>query len=235
MKAWVPPRQRRCPSGFTLIEVMIAIVIMAVLSLIAWRGLDVMGRANAQLQARTEDTARLMRALQQIERDLTWRTTTELRSTADDLPARDETPATPSTPQAARNRQPAASALLLPTGMDARRTSDKPLLVELVRAAPAAPGRWQRVQWWLQSGTLYRAAGPAVADYPLPAPEPADRVAVLDGIASFEVRAWQPEGGWRRLPATGPVRAPASGLEITLGVRRNADAVMTYRQVIALN
>ena len=60
-------------AGFSLIEVMIAIVIMAVLSLIAWRGLDSMSRTNTALQMRTEETAKLMRTLQQIERDLIQR------------------------------------------------------------------------------------------------------------------------------------------------------------------
>ena len=69
---------RDAVAGFTLIEVMIAIVIMAVLSLIAWRGLDSMSRANVQLQERSEDTAQLMRTLQQLQRDLAWRTTIEL-------------------------------------------------------------------------------------------------------------------------------------------------------------
>jgi general secretion pathway protein J len=215
-----------------LIEVMIAIVIMAVLSLIAWRGLDSMSRANTQLQARTEETARLMRALQQIELDLTWRTTTELPSAAIDALPKDGETARPETP---RGGPPQIPVSLLPMGMDARRLSQTPLLIELVRAAPAAPGSWQRVQWWLQSGTLYRAAGPVVADYPLPAPQPADRVAVLEGIASFEVRAWEPEQGWRRLPAAGLARASASGLEITLGTRRGAGPALQYRRVIALD
>lgn len=216
--------------GFTLIEVMIAIVIMAVLSLIAWRGLDSMSRANVQLQARTEETARLMRALQQIERDLTWRTTTELPSAAIDALPKDGT-----APTAPRGGTPQMPVSLLPAGMDARRLNQTPFLIELVRAAPAAPGSWQRVQWWLQSGTLYRAAGPAVSGYPLPAPQPADRVAVLEDIASFEVRAWEPEQGWRPLPAAGLARAPASGLEITLGARRGTGPVMQYRRVIALD
>ncbi|MGJ7573596.1 prepilin-type N-terminal cleavage/methylation domain-containing protein [Variovorax sp. RB2P76] len=219
---------QRAPSGFTLIEVMIAIVIMAVLSLIAWRGLDSMSRANTQLQARTEETARLMRALQQIERDLTWRTTTELPSAAIDALPKD------GAPEAPRGGTPQMLVSLLPTGMEARRLNQTPFLIELVRAAPAAPGNWQHVQWWLQAGTLYRAAGLAVADYPLPAPQPADRVAVLEGIDSFDVRAWEPEQGWRQLPAAGLARARASGLEITLGTRRGAGPVMQYRRVIAL-
>ncbi|MGJ7542488.1 prepilin-type N-terminal cleavage/methylation domain-containing protein [Variovorax sp. LT1R16] len=221
--------KRRCVApGFTLIEVMIAIVIMAVLSLIAWRGLDSMGRANTQLQVRTEEAARLMRALQQIERDLSWRTTVELPSAALDASSQDDA-------QAALATQPQIPTPLLPMGIEARRSGQGPFLIELVRTAPAAPGRWLRVQWWLQSGTLYRAAGAAADGYPLPAPQTADRVAVLEGIASFEMRAWEPEQGWRPLPATSVARAPASGIEVSLGIRTDAGPALRYRRVIALD
>jgi len=37
--------------GFTLIEVMVAILLMAVVSLIAWKGLDSVTRADSHLQA----------------------------------------------------------------------------------------------------------------------------------------------------------------------------------------
>jgi len=230
------PTERRVPRarqpGFTLIEVMIAIVILAVLSLIAWRGLDSMGRANTQLQLRTEESAHLMRALQQIERDLAWRTTTELPSAAANAASQEKEAAAPE-PQRAPGV--AAPVSLLPVGMEVRRLKQTPFLIELVRAAPAAPGRWQRVQWWLQSGTLYRAAGEAVASYPIPAPQAADRVAVLEGIASFEMRAWEPEQGWRQLPATGQARRAASGLELILGVRHSAGPAMPYRRVLAFD
>ena len=227
---------RRAPRpdtpGFTLIEVMVAIVIMAVLSLIAWRGLDSMNRANVQLQVRTEETARLMRALQQVQRDIAWRTTTELPAAGMETPPQEGT-TSQGTPPGGGRAPPLVR--LLPVGMETRRPDSSPFFLELMRAAPAAPGRWQRVQWWLQSGTLYRAAGPAAADYPLPPPLPADRVAVLENIASFEVRAWEPEQGWRQLPSSVHARSPSSGLEVTLGVRRDAGFVLRYRQVIALD
>tara|TARA_R110002051_G_scaffold144694_1_gene217514 strand:- start:45943 stop:46626 length:684 start_codon:yes stop_codon:yes gene_type:complete len=218
-------------SGFTLIEVMIAIMIMAVISLIAWRGLDIMTRANTQLQVRSEENARLMRTLQQLEHDLAWRTTIELPSSVMDMP---EQGTEPTPPEQADGRQ-APLIPLLPVGMDVRRLNQIPLQLELVRAAPAAPGQWQRVRWWLQSGTLYRAAGQPTNSYPLPAPETADRVAVLEGIASFNIRAWEPQQGWRQLPATGRSLTPASGLEIQLGTRRSAGPVTYYRRVLAFD
>lgn len=49
--------------GFTLIEVMVAIMLMALVSLIAWRGLDSVTRADQHLQASTEQTEALLRAL----------------------------------------------------------------------------------------------------------------------------------------------------------------------------
>ena len=56
--------------GFTLIEVMVAIMLMAVVSLIAWRGLDSVTRADQHLQASTEQTEALLRALNQLQRDV---------------------------------------------------------------------------------------------------------------------------------------------------------------------
>ncbi|WP_369326258.1 prepilin-type N-terminal cleavage/methylation domain-containing protein [Alcaligenes nematophilus] len=223
----------RAEAGFSLIEVMIAIVIMAMLSLIAWRGLDSMSRANTALQMRTEETAQLMRTLQQIERDITWRTTVE-------LPSAETQTATPEGEEekegdAPRGRRADKPVPLLPAGMDIRRTNQAPFSFELVRAAPAAPGRWQRVRWWLQGDTLYRAAGEAAAAYPLPAPSINDRITVLTGVSSFDVRAWEQGQGWRRLPVSGPARTAASGLEVTLAVRRSEGAAMRYRRVIPLN
>ena len=56
----------RSQHGFTLIEVMVAIMLMAVVSLIAWRGLDSVTRADQHLQASSEQTEVLLRALNQM-------------------------------------------------------------------------------------------------------------------------------------------------------------------------
>lgn len=64
--------------GFTLIEVMVAIMLMAVVSVIAWRGLDSVTRADQHLQASSEQTEVLLRALNQMQLDVNLRAGVEL-------------------------------------------------------------------------------------------------------------------------------------------------------------
>jgi general secretion pathway protein J len=62
----------RCTSrGFTLVEVMVALFIMAVLAGMAWRGIDGIARTRESAQARMEQTLRMSTVLAQWERDLT--------------------------------------------------------------------------------------------------------------------------------------------------------------------
>ena len=57
-------------TGFTLVEVLVALVLMAVLSGMAWQGLDGISRARTISQARIEQTLRLNTVLAQWEQDL---------------------------------------------------------------------------------------------------------------------------------------------------------------------
>ena len=56
--------------GFTLVELMVALMVMALLSLMSWRGLDAMGRAQAQTQARADAVLALQSGLAQWGADL---------------------------------------------------------------------------------------------------------------------------------------------------------------------
>jgi general secretion pathway protein J len=56
--------------GFTLIELMVAIAVMALLALMSWRGLDAMGRAQAQNRERGDAVLTLQTSLAQWGADL---------------------------------------------------------------------------------------------------------------------------------------------------------------------
>jgi general secretion pathway protein J len=56
--------------GFTLIEVLVAMVIMAIMSLLAWQGVDGIVRSRDSNQVRLERTLRLETVIAQWEQDL---------------------------------------------------------------------------------------------------------------------------------------------------------------------
>ncbi len=56
--------------GFTLIEVLVAISVMALMSLMAWRGLDGMLRSQSSLQSRSDEIRSLQAGLAQWQTDL---------------------------------------------------------------------------------------------------------------------------------------------------------------------
>lgn len=58
------------PRGFTLIEVMVALVVMAIMSLMAWQGVDGIVRTREANQVRLEQTLRLGTVMAQWEQDL---------------------------------------------------------------------------------------------------------------------------------------------------------------------
>jgi len=188
--------------GFTLIEVMVAIMLMAVVSLIAWRGLDSVTRADQHLQASTEQTEVLLRALNQMQRDISLRASVEL---------------TP--PEATQTEGFAA--------VTVRSSDSKGFRLDVIRSAPMAGDGLQRVRWWLKGDALYRAAAPARDRYPLPAAK--DGVVVLTGVSDLQVRVWEADKGWRQL--SGNRREDPLGLEISL-VRQTPQGVEKYRQVV---
>ena len=192
----------RSQRGFTLIEVMVAIMLMAVVSLIAWRGLDSVTRADQHLQASTEQTEVLLRALNQMQRDISLRARVELTS-----------------PDTAQTEGLAA--------VTVRSSDSKGFRLDVIRSAPMAGDGLQRVRWWLKGDALYRAAAPARDRYPLPAAK--DGVVVLTGVSDLQVRVWEAKKGWRQL--SGNRREDPVGLEISL-VRQTPQGVEKYRQVV---
>jgi len=62
--------RRSRSGGFTLVEVLVAIVIMAIMSLMAWQGVDGIVRARDTNQVQLEQTLRLETVIAQWEQDL---------------------------------------------------------------------------------------------------------------------------------------------------------------------
>src|SRR5207247_8158840 len=61
---------QRSARGFTLVEVLVAMMIMAILAIMAWQGVDGIVRAREASQARLEQTLRLNTVIAQWEQDL---------------------------------------------------------------------------------------------------------------------------------------------------------------------
>ncbi|MCC4261611.1 prepilin-type N-terminal cleavage/methylation domain-containing protein [Pseudomonas aestusnigri] len=199
-------------AGFTLLEVMIAIMLMAIVSMISWRGLDSVSRAQSHLEESTEHTAQLLRAVNQLKRDLDMRATTELWDPVENQAA------------------PSNKRLALPAAVQVKGGKPGALQLEIIRNPANQPGSLQRVRWWVASNTLYRATASLSNQYPLPAPRNA--VAVLEQVTDFNIRTWQPGKGWRDVTSAGqdnPV-----GLEIRLS-RRGVQGVEHYRVVVGVD
>jgi general secretion pathway protein J len=56
--------------GFTLVEVLVALVVMSLMALLSWQGIDGMAKATAQHRARSDDVAAVQTALLQWRTDL---------------------------------------------------------------------------------------------------------------------------------------------------------------------
>ncbi|PUA43017.1 type II secretion system protein GspJ [Pseudomonas protegens] len=194
-------------SGFTLIEVLVAVMLMAIVSLIAWRGLDSVTRADTHLKASTEQTEELLRSLNQLERDVALRAAVQLREPIQS----DSEEAEPDSP----------------VPLSVRSSDSKGFRLEVIRSAANPGDGLQRVRWWLKGDTLYRAAAEPRDRYPLPAPS--DGVAVLRRVSDLQVRVWESGKGWRQL--SGNRRDNPQGLEIRL-TRQTPQGQEHYRQVL---
>jgi len=202
----------RAVRGFTLIEVMIAITIMGVLALICWRALDSVANSNQRLRQADAETTTALRVLQQFQRDIEMRADDALMNGAvrpADQPQR-----------------------LLPPSLVSERHPDGSFALEITRSVGSDGLHWQRVRWWRQGSTLWRASGAATDRYPLPAPDLSKGIAVAREVQRFEVWAWQPGAGWAPLSSEGEV-LPATGLELRLGLR-DGRGPLNYRRVLEL-
>lgn len=124
--------------GFTLVEMLVAITVMAVLGLISWRGLEQLLAQRARLDASNGGTEQLVRVLSQFERDLAQRV-------PDALVARRALPGSP-----------------LPLAVDIDTDASGQPRIRVLRQRGGGAGTVS-VLWSIESGVLVRTATAATA------------------------------------------------------------------------
>ncbi len=212
------PAARAQHGGFTLVELLVAIALMAVVSIMAWRGLDSITSLRERLADDAAHTESLLTMLGQLERDIAMR--------APDMALQ----AAISTPLPDGSSRPARA---LPLALEIERTAGAhagPRL-EIVRADAANAGAWQRVVWWHDGNALRRAAGTPSVTYPLPAPGAGTQV--MSDVSAFVVQGWVQGSGWADLPLAPGSNTPITGLEVIVQ-RGGTENDETYSRVVAL-
>ena len=156
------PGSRRRGAGFTLVEMLVAITVLAVLGLISWRGLDQLVTQRARLDDSTAGTEQVVRALSQLERDVAQRI-------PDALVAGRALPGSP---------LPAAVAVTIDANGQAR--------IRILRTRAGAGTA--SVMWSVEAGNLVRTSTTSTTSTTSATGTPADRIALLDGIDGVGVR-----------------------------------------------
>lgn len=128
MPASAAPRQR----GFTLLELLVAVALMAILAVLSWRGLDSVLASREQIVRYTDETRAVSIVFSQLDEDL--RRSWPLRRLD------------------ALGRRPVAFV---------RDDVDGPVRLDLLREAPVdAPLRFERIVYRLRDGLIERGSGP---------------------------------------------------------------------------
>jgi general secretion pathway protein J len=183
--------------GFTLLELLVAITVLSVVSVIAWRGLDTLVATRDRLEPEVDDTRAMLVAFGQMERDLSQVINPAFLGLA----------ATP------LNVRPADGAMMIE-------------LARVAPTAPDHPTEVQTVYYRVIDNTLVRQATPALTQFQVGNAEQFENARLLDHIRSMDVRLWQPGVGWTPagdLDAAAPPGTPAAarnqpapGIEVTL-------------------
>lgn len=192
--------------GFTLLELLVAITVLSIVSIISWRGLESLVNTRDRLEPEADDVRALLTAFGQMERDLAQVTNPKFLGLA--------------TPAIQVSIADGAAMLQL---------------ARVAPAAPGRPTEVQTVYYRVVDGTLMRQATAAMPAFETVPTEKLESARLLDRVRLLQIRTWSPNGGWVdpnvQQDASGAAPAAstmAPGIEVT--IERNDGRV--FRRVL---
>ena len=184
----MPAAQNRAQRGFTLLELLVAISILAFIAVISWRGLSSLTATRERLEPQNDQVRSVLAGFGQMELDLAR------------VPINAALYALPT--QAVR--------VLVVDGqrsLQILRLADSP---DGSRASAV-----QMVLYRIENGVLERQTTPAQRFYSADAPARLETVALVPSIDDLQIRVWRVNVGWIT-PASDADTAGATGLELRL-------------------
>jgi general secretion pathway protein J len=189
------PQARNGTRGFTLLELLVAITVLSIVSIIAWRGLDSLVHTRERLEPEATDVRALLTTFGQMERDLSQVTNPKFLGLS-------QSPVIVSA---------ADGSTLLQLARIAPATMDRPTEV-------------QTVYYRVIDGTLTRQATAALPGFQTIATDRLESARLLTNVRTLYVRTWSPNGGWvdpnvAQDPAgdaAAAVNAVPAGVEVTI-------------------
>jgi general secretion pathway protein J len=159
--------RRAVLAGFTLLELLIAISVLATVSIIAWRGLETLLSTRARLEPEGERVRTLLTAFGQLDRDLA-------QTINPTLFAFTTSPVT----VAVIGGQPALS------------------IMRLAPVEADGPSALQSVGYRVEGGFLVRSASRPMRGRGAIAAEEITNVRLLENVKSVQLRVWRDGPGW---------------------------------------
>jgi len=181
-------RPSRCTAGFTLLELLVAITVLSLVSLIAWRGLDSLVHTRERLKPEAEQVRELLVAFGQIERDLAQVVNTSFVPLS-------------AAPVVVRSGTPAGFQMIR--------------FAPVIEGSPSAV---QLVIYEVREGRLMRLSSMPTNSLDAPPATELVETPLLADVRVLQLRLWQPGRGWVPPEAASSPnpRAAPSGLELTV-------------------
>jgi general secretion pathway protein J len=181
--------------GFTLLELLVAITVLSIVSIIAWRGLDSLVHTRERLEPEATDVRALLTTFGQMERDLSQVTNPKFLGLTQS-----------------------------PVIVSAADGSTLLQLARIAPASADRPTEVQTVYYRVIDGTLTRQATAALPGFQTIPTDRLESARLLTNVRTLYVRTWSPNGGWVdpnvvQDPAGGTATAASAvipGVEVTI-------------------